>query len=119
MACLAVTPVADMQKNLRISEILLRQLCDAGYEVSREANGALTISGTDHRVSRVVDLKTPGSTQMGRNRYENIGQLTTNDQVKFVICSREEYDWSVSKAHQIPTGCTCGRSTVFAQSWAD
>jgi 7-carboxy-7-deazaguanine synthase len=45
----------------------------------------------------VVDLKTPGSAEVGRNRYENIGLLTRNDQVKFVICSREDYDWAVSK----------------------
>ncbi len=76
---------------------LLRRLCDAGYEVSLETSGALDISGTDERVSRVVDLKTPGSAEMGRNLYENIGQLTGNDQVKFVICSREDYDWAVSK----------------------
>ncbi|WP_181295307.1 7-carboxy-7-deazaguanine synthase QueE [Pseudomonas sp. Q2-TVG4-2] len=76
---------------------LLRLLCDAGYEVSLETSGALDISDTDRRVSRVVDLKTPGSAEMSRNRYENIGELTANDQVKFVICSREDYDWAVSK----------------------
>ena len=76
---------------------LLRQLCDAGYEVSLETSGALDISETDARVSRVVDLKTPGSAESGRNWYENIGHLTANDQVKFVICSREDYDWAVSK----------------------
>ena len=76
---------------------LLQQLCDAGYEVSLETSGALDISGTDERVSRVVDLKTPGSAESGRNRYDNIGHLTANDQIKFVICSREDYDWSVSK----------------------
>ncbi|MBC8651685.1 7-carboxy-7-deazaguanine synthase QueE [Pseudomonas sp. MTM4] len=76
---------------------LLRELCDAGYEVSLETSGALDISGTDTRVSRVVDLKTPASGEMGRNLYANIGQLTQNDQIKFVICSREDYDWAVSK----------------------
>lgn len=76
---------------------LLRKLCDRGYDVSLETSGALDISETDRRVSRVVDLKTPGSAEVGRNRYENIAQLTLNDQVKFVICSREDYDWSVSK----------------------
>ena len=76
---------------------LLRQLCDRGYDVSLETSGALDISETDRRVSRVVDLKTPGSAEVCRNRYENIAQLTLNDQVKFVICSREDYDWSVSK----------------------
>lgn len=76
---------------------LLRQLCDAGYEVSLETSGALDISNTDERVSRVVDLKTPGSVESGRNLYDNIGHLTANDQIKFVICSREDYDWAVSK----------------------
>jgi 7-carboxy-7-deazaguanine synthase len=76
---------------------LLRQLCDAGYEVSLETSGALDISAVDPRVSRVLDLKTPGSKESTRNRYENIALLTRNDQVKFVLCSREDYDWSVSK----------------------
>ncbi|MGK9065083.1 7-carboxy-7-deazaguanine synthase QueE [Stutzerimonas chloritidismutans] len=76
---------------------LLRRLCDAGYEVSLETSGALDIAVADVRVSRVVDLKTPGSAEAHRNRYENIALLTPNDQVKFVICSRDDYDWSVSK----------------------
>jgi 7-carboxy-7-deazaguanine synthase len=76
---------------------LLERLCDAGYEVSLETSGALDISATDRRVSRVVDLKTPDSRECARNRYENMAQLTRNDQVKFVICSRDDYDWAVSK----------------------
>lgn len=76
---------------------LLSALCDAGYEVSLETSGALDIAPVDRRVSRVVDLKTPASGELGRNRYENIAELTRNDQVKFVICSREDYDWAVSK----------------------
>lgn len=76
---------------------LLQRLCDAGYEVSLETSGAVDIAPVDTRVSRVVDLKTPGSDEVGRNRYENMALLTRNDQVKFVICSREDYDWAVSK----------------------
>ncbi|SDT86470.1 7-carboxy-7-deazaguanine synthase QueE [Geopseudomonas guangdongensis] len=76
---------------------LLTALCDAGYEVSLETSGALDIAPVDVRVSRVVDLKTPGSAEVGRNRYENMAELTRNDQVKFVACSREDYDWAVSK----------------------
>ncbi|APQ11089.1 7-carboxy-7-deazaguanine synthase [Pseudomonas oryzihabitans] len=76
---------------------LLEKLCDAGYEVSLETSGALDVSGVDARVSKVVDLKTPGSGEMGRNLYANMAYLTPNDQVKFVICSREDYDWAVSK----------------------
>ena len=79
---------------------LLQRLCDAGYEVSLETSGALDISAVDTRVSRVVDLKTPGSKEVARNRYENMDLLTRNDQVKFVICSRDDYDWAVSKLIQ-------------------
>ena len=73
---------------------LLEQLCDAGYRVSLETSGAMDIAPTDRRVSRVVDLKTPGSQEVARNLYSNLDQLTGNDQVKFVICSREDYDWA-------------------------
>lgn len=76
---------------------LLAALCEAGYEVSLETSGALDIAPVDTRVSRVVDLKAPGSGEVGRNRYENMAELTRNDQVKFVVCSREDYDWAVSK----------------------
>jgi len=76
---------------------LLQQLCDAGYQVSLETSGALDIATVDPRVSRVLDLKTPDSQEVARNRYENIGLLTAHDQVKFVICSRKDYDWAVSK----------------------
>lgn len=76
---------------------LLERLCDAGYEVSLETSGALDISAVDSRVSRVVDLKTPDSKESHRNRYENLALLTPNDQVKFVLCSRGDYDWAVSK----------------------
>lgn len=76
---------------------LLAKLCDAGYDVSVETSGALDISAVDERVSRVVDLKTPGSKEAHRNRYENLALLTRNDQIKFVLCSREDYDWAVSK----------------------
>ncbi|MBJ9975488.1 7-carboxy-7-deazaguanine synthase QueE [Pseudomonas sp. S75] len=79
---------------------LMQRLCDAGYEVSLETSGALDVSKVDPRVSRVVDLKTPGSQEVHRNLYENIEHLTANDQVKFVICSREDYDWAVSKLIQ-------------------
>ena len=79
---------------------LLKRVGDAGYEVSLETSGALDISAVDPRVSRVLDLKTPGSKEVARNRYENIELLTPNDQVKFVLCSREDYDWAVSKLIQ-------------------
>ena len=73
---------------------LCKALCDKGYEVSLETSGALDVSQVDPRVVKVMDLKTPGSLELDKNLYSNIDHLTTNDQVKFVICSREDYDWS-------------------------
>lgn len=73
---------------------LLQRLCDAGYRVSLETSGALDISEVDDRVSRVVDLKTPASGELSRNRLENLPLLTAHDQVKFVICDRADYEWA-------------------------
>jgi 7-carboxy-7-deazaguanine synthase len=73
---------------------LLHALCDAGYTVSLETSGALAIDTVDPRVVKVMDLKTPGSGEVDRNRYENIDALGRNDQVKFVICNREDYQWA-------------------------
>lgn len=72
----------------------LVRLCDAGYEVSIETGGSLPIADIDTRVVRVVDLKTPGSGESVRNLYDNIPLLRQQDQVKFVICDRADYDWS-------------------------
>lgn len=73
---------------------LLRRLCEAGYVVSLETSGALDVSALDPRVAKVVDLKTPGSGEVGRNRYENLESLGPADQVKFVLCDRADYDWA-------------------------
>lgn len=73
---------------------LMEQLCEAGYSVSLETSGALDVSAVDPRVSRVMDLKTPDSSESHRNLYSNIDALGSNDQVKFVICSRADYDWA-------------------------
>ena len=73
---------------------LLGQLCDAGYVVSLETSGAMDISNVDSRVSRVMDIKTPGSGEHHRNRLENLDVLTAHDQLKFVICDREDYEWA-------------------------
>lgn len=73
---------------------LLRQLCDAGHSVSLETSGALDVSEVDTRVMKVMDLKTPGSGEHEKNRYENIDCLQRSDQLKFVICNRSDYDWA-------------------------
>jgi 7-carboxy-7-deazaguanine synthase len=74
---------------------LLGALCDAGYRVSLETAGSLDISGVDRRVSVVMDIKTPDSGEVEKNLYPNIDHLKPADQVKFVICSREDYQWSL------------------------
>lgn len=74
---------------------LLEALCDAQYQVSLETSGALPIGEVDPRVARVVDLKTPDSGESGRNLWDNIDLLTPHDQLKFVICSRRDYEWAV------------------------
>jgi 7-carboxy-7-deazaguanine synthase len=73
---------------------LLAALCDAGYNVSLETSGAMDIAQVDPRVARVLDIKTPASNEMQRNRWENIELLTARDQLKFVICDRADYEWS-------------------------
>ena len=73
---------------------LLTSLCDQGYEVSLETSGAMSVEGVDPRVVKVVDLKTPGSGEVAKNDYANMALLNQHDQVKFVICNREDYDWA-------------------------
>jgi 7-carboxy-7-deazaguanine synthase len=80
-----------LQKNVKP---LMAALCDAGKTVLIETSGAHDISGIDPRVHRIVDLKTPSSGESGRNRYENIPHLTERDEVKFVLGSREDYEWA-------------------------
>jgi 7-carboxy-7-deazaguanine synthase len=86
---------------------LLGALCDAGYEVSLETSGALDICALDPRAVRVMDLKTPGSGETDRNRWENLDCLTPRDQVKFVICDRQDYEWAreVVAGHGLDTRC--------------
>ncbi|RDH84922.1 MAG: 7-carboxy-7-deazaguanine synthase QueE [endosymbiont of Galathealinum brachiosum] len=78
----------------RCSGDLLKQLCDEGYQVSIETSGSIDISSVDSRVVKVMDIKTPGSGEESKNRYENIQHLTQKDEVKFVLCDREDYEWS-------------------------
>jgi 7-carboxy-7-deazaguanine synthase len=73
---------------------LLTKLCDAGFEVSLETSGALDIAAVDPRVSIVLDLKTPGSGEARRNVYDNLVLLKPIDQVKFVICDRQDFEWA-------------------------
>jgi 7-carboxy-7-deazaguanine synthase len=97
--------------------VLLEKLCDAGYEVSLETSGAIDIAGVDARVSRVLDLKTPGSMEMARNRLENLPLLTAHDQVKFVVCDRADYEWArgMVAEHGLAQRCEVLLSPSFDQ----
>ena len=73
---------------------LLEGLCDSGYQVSLETSGAMDVAPVDPRVSRVVDLKTPDSGEVARNKLANLGVLNARDQLKIVVCSRNDYEWA-------------------------
>ncbi len=96
---------------------LLVSLCDAGYEVSLETSGALDVSAVDPRVVKVVDLKTPGSGEMDKNRYSNIEHLNKLDQVKFVLCGRADYEWAkgILVQHDLPARCEVLFSPSYQQ----
>jgi len=73
---------------------LLTLLCDAGLRVSLETSGAMSLAEVDSRVIKVVDVKTPGSGEEPRNRYDELASLSDQDLIKFVICDRDDYEWS-------------------------
>lgn len=100
---------------------LLSALCDAGYRVSLETSGALDISQVDPRVSRVMDIKTPGSGEVERNLMRNLDHLTAQDQVKFVIADERDYDWSreLMQSHRLHERCEVLFSPVHGTLPAD
>lgn len=79
---------------------LLTALCERDVEVSLETSGALSVAEVDSRVVKVVDLKTPGSTESHRNLWTNMSALSNTDQVKFVLCDRQDYDWAKLKCDE-------------------
>lgn len=93
---------------------LLERLCDAGCSVSLETSGAIDASAVDARVSRIIDIKTPGSGEVERNLWSNLLALRPHDEVKFVICSREDYDWSRQVVHDRLAGAPC--TVLFSPS---
>lgn len=96
---------------------LLQKLCDLGLEVSLETSGAIDISQVDSRVIRVVDVKTPDSGEVARNHWPNLALLQPQDQLKFVICSRADYDWSCAllQEHRLAERCEVLFSPSYAQ----
>jgi 7-carboxy-7-deazaguanine synthase len=87
---------------------LLTALCDAGYRVSLETSGAMSLERVDPRVVKVVDIKTPGSGEESRNRYDELVRLDQKDLLKFVIADRADYEWSREqlKSRSLPERCT-------------
>lgn len=94
---------------------LLTALCDAGYSVSLETGGAMDISRVDERVMKVVDIKTPASGEEGRNRWQNLEHLAPGDELKFVICNREDYEWARGKLRELQLQQRC--EVLFSPSY--
>jgi 7-carboxy-7-deazaguanine synthase len=93
---------------------LLQQLCAQGYRVSLETSGAMALAEVDARVVLVVDVKTPGSGEESRNRYAELTRLTAKDLIKFVICSRQDYEWSIAKVRELGLDSRC--TVLFSPS---
>ena len=93
---------------------LLAALCDAGHDVSLETSGALDIAGVDPRVSRIMDLKAPGSGELARNRLENLALLNAHDELKFVLADAADYEWAKQQIadHRLAERCTVLLSPV-------
>ncbi len=96
---------------------LLRRLADAGHAVSLETSGALDVSEVDVRVSKILDLKTPGSGECARNLWSNLAHLTAHDEIKFVLCDEADYRWACAElaARRLATLCPVLFSPVYGQ----
>lgn len=111
--CVCVTGGEPLAQPVCLS--LLRKLCDRQLDVSLETSGALDVVDVDERVSIVLDFKTPASGEMDRNLWANLDRLKAEDQIKFVICDREDYDWARERVGEHDLA---GRFTVlFSPSW--
>jgi 7-carboxy-7-deazaguanine synthase len=96
---------------------LLRRLCDQDYSVSLETSGALDVSAVDARVSKILDIKTPGSGEAARNLWQNLAHLTARDEIKFVICSEADYAWAQQQLAERRLDTIC--PVLFSPSYHD
>lgn len=96
---------------------LLQRLADAGYSVSLETSGALDVSAVDPRISKILDLKTPGSGECERNLWSNLAHLTPHDEIKFVLCDEADYQWAREqiRMHQLEAKCPLLMSPVHGK----
>lgn len=92
---------------------LLSRLCDQGYRVTLETSGALSVADVDARVFKALDIKTPDSGEEARNDWSNLEHLQPDDLVKFVICSRADYEWAREQVQKHQWGC----EVFFSPSW--
>lgn len=97
--------------------LLIQRLCDSNLSLSIETSGALDIGNIDKRVSVIMDIKTPDSQEVSKNRLENIPLLKARDEMKFVLCSKDDYDWAKNflKTQSIPQGVEILFSPSFHQ----
>ena len=79
---------------------LMERLCDAGYEVMIETSGSLDVGPVDDRVRIIMDLKAPGSGESEKNRWENLDELGPDDEIKFVLLDRDDFDWAVERCNE-------------------
>jgi 7-carboxy-7-deazaguanine synthase len=86
---------------------LMERLCDDGFTVLLETSGAHDISAVDPRVRRIMDLKCPSSGEVERNRWDNLPHLTPDDEIKFVMATREDYEWvrETIRKHDLAARC--------------
>lgn len=96
---------------------LLRALCDAGYSVSLETSGAIDVAGVDPRVSRIVDIKTPGSGEVEKNFWNNLNVLNAHDEIKFVLTGEADYAWAASIIRDKGLASTC--SVLLSPSFGE
>jgi len=96
---------------------LLTALCDAGYDVSLETSGALDVADVDPRVSRIMDLKAPGSAEVDKNRWENLPLLGERDEIKIVIADEADYHWATEQlsTHKLAERCNVLFSPVAGE----
>jgi 7-carboxy-7-deazaguanine synthase len=98
-------------------QTLLRRLCDAGYSVSLETSGAIDVAEVDARVSRIVDIKTPGSGEADKNLWANLDHLNARDEIKFVLTSEADYGWAVDVLRERKLDAIC--PVLFSPSFGE
>jgi 7-carboxy-7-deazaguanine synthase len=100
----------------RECHVLLKALCDAGYNVSLETGGAMDIAPVDARVSVILDIKTPASNEEKNNSWGNLAHIKPKDEIKFVLCNRADYDWAKEKITELKLNEKC--PIIFSPSYS-